>query len=215
MGLREGVFYKDFFMLRNEGRYPGAKGSKGGRMSLRNAFQINDTILELRDTGTQGDLEFSGSTTFVSTEKLKLSLDVNSGAAASVTVVGGDVAQLKLTSAADKDQKLTLSSMRQPDYAGQSASYKSFSLLHKGAGTTYPELQILDAAALCLTIRDVGPTAVVSVTGALAVNKLDNKGHVTLGANANSEVNIVGHIKTQTIHFDADKDGTAMSLQFE
>ena len=216
--LREGVFYKDFFMLRNEGRYPGAKGSKGGRMSLRNAFQINDTILELRDTGTQGDLEFSGSTTFVSTEKLKLSVDVNSGAAASVTVVGGDVAQLKLTSAADKDQKLTLSSMIvQPDIAGQSGwtSYKSFSLLHKGAGTTYPELQILDAAALCLTIRDVGPTAVVSVTGALAVNKLDNKGHVTLGANANSEVNIVGHIKTQTIHFDADRDGTAMSLQFE
>lgn len=170
-----------------------------------------NTMLALIDKGTTALLQVSGDGVFgSSTDMGDRTLTVQSGGAASVSVVsGGDNdAEVTITAGHNRDAKV-----RFVDPAAGTAG-AVFELVNSGS-RNLPTLEIRDGTNTLVTITDNGNTGDMEVTGTVECENFQARGRVELGNDLADEVVINGHIQQSDLVFDANSDGNKLTLHFE
>jgi len=171
----------------------------------------DNTMMTLTDQGTVAVMRVTGDAIFGGTGASgDRSLTVQAGGAASMAIVSGNVdnAMLTISSGADQDSKLIFVD------TADGIDGARFELINRGAENALPKFEITDGQNVLVTVTDNGNTGDLSVTGKVECVNFQTTGDVTLGDSLADRIVINGHVRQEDIVFDANSDGTGLTLHF-
>ena len=186
-------------------------GGQNVEPELRVTDADDNVMMTLTDRGSTATLAVTGDATFGGPSAVGArSLTVQAGTVASMEIISGNVADAMLTinSGADMDSKLVFVDTA----AGIDGA--TFELVNRGGENVLPAFEITDGVNTLITIRDTGAFGDMEVTGAVECVNLVASGAVTLGDGLADEIVINGHVRQEELTFDANSDGTALTIRF-
>ena len=189
-------------------------GGENVEPELRITDVDDNVMMTLTDRGSTATLAVTGDATFggptaVGARSVTVQAG-GTGGVASMEIISGNVddALLTINSGADMDSKLVFVDTA----AGIDGAV--FELVNRGGQNVLPAFEITDGVNTLITIQDNGAFGDMEVTGRVTCVNFVASGAVTLGDGLADEIVINGHIRQEDITFDANSDGTALTLRF-
>ena len=189
-------------------------GGENVEPELRITDGDDNVMMTLTDRGSTATLAVTGDATFGGPAAVgPRSVTVQAGGTggvASMEIISGNVddAILTINSGADQDSKLVFVD------TATGIDGATFELVNRGGENVLPAFEITDGVNTLITIRDNGAFGDMEVSGRVDCVNFEASGSVTLGDGLADEIVINGHIRQEDITFDANSDGTALTLRF-
>jgi hypothetical protein len=189
-------------------------GGENVEPELRITDVDDNVMMTLTDRGSTATLAVTGDATFGGPDAVgPRSVTVQAGGTggiASMEIISGNVddAILTINSGADQDSKLVFVD------TASGIDGATFELVNRGGENVLPAFEITDGVNTLITIKDNGAFGDMEVSGKVDCVNFVASGSVTLGDGLADEIVINGHIRQEDITFDANSDGTALTLRF-